>query len=295
LYNFIKCCSDILFISIYPINNSYNQTDIITIIHLRKHRPDDTQVTLEYSREDINYEERIMMKLMLISLSILMICSPLNAQVSEHGFREEFNSLENWKPFAFPGIPRHTIYSIHKEGGKGFLVAQADNSASGIIYIKSFDIYKTPIISWKWKISNIYLIGDEKKKSGDDYPLRIYVIFKYDPAKSSVFERAQYNTLKLLYGEYPPHSSLSYIWANKKYPERILPNTYTARTQMVLLQKGSEHTGRWIEERVNAIDDYRKAFGVNPPREANIAIMSDADNTGEKATSYVAYLEVSAL
>jgi hypothetical protein len=214
--------------------------------------------------------------------------------MTEQGFREDFKTLRDWKPLTFPKIPRHSNYSIQQEGQNSFLVAQADNSASGIIYTKSFNIYKTPIVKWKWKISNIYQAGDEKKKSGDDYPLRIYVVFKYDPENAGIFERAQYNAVKLLYGQYPPHSSLNYIWANKKYPERILPNTYTAKAQMILLQKGSERAGLWIEERVNALEDYRKAFGVDPPLEASLAIMSDADNTGEKAAGYVDYIEVSA-
>jgi hypothetical protein len=234
------------------------------------------------------------MKPILILLTILMIASVLGARMMEQGFREEFNSLDNWKPLTFPKIPRHSTYRIQKEDKKSFLVAAADNSASGIINMRTFNIYKTPIIKWKWKITNIYQAGDEKKKSGDDYPLRIYVVFKYDPEKASLFERAQYNTLKLLYGEYPPQSSLNYIWANKKYPESVLPNPYTAKTQMVLLQKGSENAGLWMEERVNALEDYRKAFGADPPPEASIAIMSDADNTGEKATGYVDYVEVSA-
>ncbi|MGA9109071.1 MAG: DUF3047 domain-containing protein [Smithella sp.] len=237
----------------------------------------------------------IIKRTLIISATIIvMIVSPLCAQMSEQGFREEFNSLDNWKPFTFPKIPRHSTYSIEKEGGKNILVAHADNSASGIIYTRSFNIYKTPIIRWKWKISNVYQAGDEKKKSGDDYPLRIYVVFKYNPDKAGIFERAQYNALKLIYGEYPPHSSIDYIWANKKYPERILPNPYTAKTQMILLQKGSQRAGIWIEEKVNALEDYRQAFGTQPPAEATIAVMSDADNTGEKATGYLQYLEVSA-
>ena len=232
--------------------------------------------------------------LIILATSIILIVSPLCAQMSEQGFREEFNSLDNWKPFTFPKIPRHSTYSIQKEGGKSFLVAHADNSASGIIYKRSFNIYKTPIIKWKWKISNVYQAGDEKKKSGDDYPLRIYVVFKYNPENAGIFERTQYNALKLIYGKYPPHSSINYIWANKKYPDRILPNPYTAKTQMILMQKGSERAGIWIEERVNALEDYRQAFGTEPPAEASIAVMSDADNTGEKATGYIEYIEVSA-
>ncbi len=230
--------------------------------------------------------------LTLTLLSLLFIAVPLDAQMTEQGFREEFESLDNWKPLTFPKIPLHSIYSIQKEGGKGVLVARSDRSASGIIYNRSFNIYKTPVVKWKWKVSNIFQKGDEKKKSGDDYPLRVYVVFKYDPQKAGTFEQAQYNALKLFYGEYPPHSSLNYIWANKKYPERILPNPFTAKTQMILQQKGAERVGTWIDEKVNALEDYRRAFGVDPPMEASIAVMSDADNTGEKATGYLEYIEV---
>ena len=131
----------------------------------------------------------MMIKRILIILAtiMVMIVSSLCAQMSEQGFREEFNSLDNWKPFTFPKIPRHSTYSIQKEGEKSFLVAHADNSASGIIYTRSFNIYKTLIIKWKWKISNVYQTGDEKKKSGDDYPLRIYVVFKYNPDRAGPF------------------------------------------------------------------------------------------------------------
>ncbi len=234
-------------------------------------------------------------RLLIISLSLIVFCvTPGAAQMMEQGFREDFQSLANWKPQTFPKIPRHSAYSLQKEDGKNILVARADRSASGIIYSRSFNIYKTPIISWRWKVSNIYQAGDEKKKAGDDYPLRVYVVFKYDPEKASAFEQAQYKALKLFYGEYPPHSTLNYIWANKKYPERILPNPFTAKTQMILMQKGPDRVGQWVEEKVNALEDYRKAFGTDPPAEASIAIMSDADNTGEKATGYLAYIEVSA-
>lgn len=236
-----------------------------------------------------------MKQTLIILLTILLVsAAPLSAQMLERGFREDFNTLANWKPQTFPKIPRHSTYAIQNEDGKNVLVALADRSASGIIYARTFNIYKTPVVKWRWKVSNTYQKGDEKKKSGDDYPLRVYVVFKYDPDRASTWERAQYKTLKLFYGEYPPHSSLNYIWANKKYPDHILPNPYTAKTQMIPLQKGAERAGQWIDEQVNALEDYRKAFGVEPPEEASMAIMSDADNTGEKATGYVDYIEVSA-
>ena len=106
--------------------------------------------------------------LTLIILSLLLMATPLQAQMMEQGFREEFNSLDDWKPLTFPKIQRHTVYRIDKEDAINILVAEANASASGIICTKTFNIYKTPVIKWKWKVSNIYQTGDAKKKSGDD-------------------------------------------------------------------------------------------------------------------------------
>ncbi len=248
--------------------------------------------------EHIRYRIRFCLSYLALPAALVFAfvatASALDARTPDQGIREDFKTLDNWKPLTFPKIPRHSTYTIATEGQNSMLAAAADSSASGIIHQRSFNIYKTPIIRWRWKVSNIYKNGDEKQKSGDDYPLRIYIVFKYDPQQAGVLEKAQYNAARLIYGEYPPHSSLNYIWANKTYPERILPNPYTSRTQMILLQKGSSRTGQWVEERVNALADYREAFGKDPPAQAALAIMSDADNTGEKAIGYVDYIEVSA-
>ena len=61
---------------------------------------------------------------------------------------------------------------------------------------------------------------------------------------------------------------------------------------MIILQTGDGEAGKWVEEQVNIIDDYQQAFGVLPPETASLAIMSDSDNTGEAAESYMDYIQV---
>ena len=61
---------------------------------------------------------------------------------------------------------------------------------------------------------------------------------------------------------------------------------------MIILQAGSEKAGKWHEEDINILEDYRKAFGTDPPPVAGIAIMNDSDNTGESPVSYIDYIEV---
>ena len=50
--------------------------------------------------------------------------------------------------------------------------------------------------------------------------------------------------------------------------------------------------GQWTEEETNMLEDYRKAFGQEPPHRARLAVMNDSDNTGEAALSYIDYIRV---
>lgn len=207
-------------------------------------------------------------------------------------FREGFNDLSTWKEVVFPKIPKHTIYATEKTGSESSLVARSDASASLLVYRKPFDVYEYPNIRWRWKISNIYRKADPKVKSGDDYPIRIYVAFEYDPQKEGLIDRAIFNVLRLIYGEYPPSGSLNYVWSSKVLSERSIASPYTDRNKMIFLEKGSPRVGQWVDEEVNIVKDYEDIFKKKPPRHATIGIMNDSDNTGEKATSYVDFIEV---
>jgi hypothetical protein len=145
---------------------------------------------------------------------------------------------------------------------------------------------------WKWKVDNVYEKGDIRDKAGDDYPIRVYVTFQYDPERAGIGERLEYGIAKTLYGKYPPDSTLNYVWTGQEITERIITSPYTDRAKIVILEKGRTKIGKWVEETVNILDDYRTAFGKDPPQTAGIAIMNDSDNTGEEAVSYVEYIEV---
>jgi len=227
----------------------------------------------------------------LILLGIVAV-SQAHSEEGRFLLREDFNDLSSWKPLFFPKIENHTSYTIESNGSESYLKAESNASASAVLYKTEFNIYQYSRVRWRWKVETIYKKGNAKTKTGDDYPLRIYIVFKYDPEKAGFMEKLKYNAAKLIYGEYPPHSSLNYIWANREYEERIITNAYTEKAKMVLLQKGDANVGKWLIHDVNVIEDYEEAFGEKPPPIASIAIMNDSDNTGEKSISYLDYIEV---
>lgn len=227
----------------------------------------------------------------IILTSLLLPIPPVNTEENTIFLRDEFDHLNEWEPLHFNKIKEHSVYSIVVEEGS-YLKAESNASASGIMHKSEFNVFKYPKVRWRWKVSNVYDKGNVLKKSGDDYPIRIYIMFKYDPDTASFGKKMKYGLAKKLYGEYPPDSSLNYIWANRKHEERIITNTYVSVARMILLQHGGENAGKWVEQEVDVLEDYRKAFGEDPPDIASLAVMNDSDNTKESSVSYLDYIEV---
>jgi hypothetical protein len=237
----------------------------------------------------------ISMKRLALALILLLLPglhgSP--AQGSEVFFRDAFNDLENWRPVSFPRIGKHTRYTIESRGDERYLRAESNASASALVYRGIFNVNDYPKMKWRWRVSNVYQKGDVRTKAGDDYPLRIYILFQYDPAGASAFDRLRYAVAKGLYGEYPPHSALNYIWANREQEKGLTaPNPYAENARMIALQGGAALSGQWIEEQVHIVEDYRRVFASDPPPIASVGIMSDSDNTGEQAVSHVKFIEI---
>jgi len=234
--------------------------------------------------------------LQVLAVALLLLCGGRTAwpEPQPACIREDFNSLEMWKHQEFKDIERHSSYGIESDQAGSVLRASSQDSASCLIYRKSFDVYECPIISWKWKVSHVYEQGDAASKSGDDYPLRVYVLFQYDPDTAGLGKRLKYRMVKMIYGEHPPDSTLNYIWANKARPPGPLPNAFTDRAMMIPVQSGPARVKTWITETRNILKDYREAFGQEPPANATLAVMNDSDNTGESSVSFLDFIQVGA-
>jgi hypothetical protein len=191
-----------------------------------------------------------------------------------------------WKPLVFRKIERHTVYSLVKEDETVVVKAVSDAAASGLTKETTINLKDYPFIQWRWKVLNILKQGDVHRKDGDDYPARLYITFRYDPAKLNLFEKAKYEAARLIYGEYPPVAAITYIWESKSPVGTVVSNPYTERVKMIVVESGSSRLKTWITEERDLYTDYRQAFGEEPPAVSGVAIMTDTDNTGESATAY---------
>jgi len=168
-----------------------------------------------------------------------------------------------WEKKVFKG---ETVYRPILEEGRPAVKAESRATASALIHRISLDPKSYPRLSWSWKIVRTIGKGDERTKGGDDYAARVYVVFP-----STLFWRTR---------------AVNYIWANRLPLGAFLPNAYTGNAVMVAVESGDGNAGRWIDEERNLAEDYRRAFGEDPPRIGAVAIMTDTDNTGEEAVAW---------
>jgi hypothetical protein len=192
---------------------------------------------------------------------------------------------EGWKPLTFKKVPKPTMYEVVKDGDTAVVKAVSDASASGLIKEVKIDPREYPIVRWRWKVENLLKNSDVHRKDGDDYPARLYITFEYDPDRVGLVRKLKYKAGRALFGDIPI-AAINYIWESRTPVGTVVENAYTDFAQMVVVESGQHKVGMWVEEERDVYEDYRRAFGEDPPMINGVAIMSDTDNTKERVTAY---------
>jgi hypothetical protein len=201
--------------------------------------------------------------------------------VSEPGARLP----DGWKPLTFKNIPKLTTYELVRDGERVVVKASSDASASGLTKEVKINPKEFPIVRWQWKVDNLLKTSDATRKDGDDYPARLYITFEYNPDKVSFGKKLKYKAGQVLFGDIPI-GAISYVWERKAPIGAVIDNAYTDFVKMVVVESGPQKIGVWVDESRNIYEDYKNAFGEEPPLINGVAIMSDTDNTKERVTAY---------
>jgi len=200
-------------------------------------------------------------------LAALLLSLPISASLAASGPLVVDDFEQGLKPgWAAKKFQGETNYRVVPADGGHALRAEAAGSASGLVYEVEFAPTEVPILTWRWKVENLVAKSDPTRRAGDDYPARVYVIFPH--------------------WFFPKTRSLNYIWATDYPVNRPIPNPFTGNAAMIAVESGPEKVGQWVTERRNLVADFRAAFGEDPPKAGAIAIMTDTDQTGERAVAW---------
>lgn len=202
--------------------------------------------------------------MLFLLLPAAIACSDLT------GLQLSFGNLSEWQEKSFKG---HTAYTVVKNDGRTVLLAVAVGSASGLYHNITVPVTKLPIITWSWKVQQTLAAENPYRKDGDDFAARVYIVFP-----GAFFWQTR---------------ALVYVWSDKLPVGTIIPNVFTSNAAVIALESGNRYAGTWRSERRNYVADYRACFHDAPPNPVAVAVMTDTDNTGGRATAW--YGEISFL
>jgi Protein of unknown function (DUF3047) len=196
-----------------------------------------------------------------------------------------------WAPLKLSSLKRQTEYKLVQDQGIVVLDAKADAAASGLLDVVDFDLKSTPVMQWRWKISNLIEGADNTNAAKEDSPVRIVLGFEGDKSKLGFRDRTASSLAKAGSGRELPYAQINYIWSNTKPVGTIIENPHTKRVQMIVAATGPAGVGKWIVLKRNVYDDFKRAFGEEPGRLTEVGVLTDTDNTGESVEAWYGDIE----
>lgn len=170
--------------------------------------------------------------------------------------------------------------------GRNAVLGESDSAASMLrqhLRVEPSDLGK---LGFSWKVPQMITGADMTQRDSDDSPVRVVLAFEGDRSNFSA-KNAMLSELALaLTGEPLPYATLMYVWGSHSAPESVLINTRTDRIRKVVIESGPARLDRWLDYERDIRADYEKAFGEAPGALVGIAIMTDSDNTRQKAKAW---------
>jgi hypothetical protein len=191
-----------------------------------------------------------------------------------------------WRVWHLSAFKRPTEYRLVDHQGRTVVFARARSSASGLVFPISIDLKEYPRLHWHWNVGALINGADNTKRHLEDSPVRIVIAFDGDRSKLPLEERLFAEQFRMFTKQEFPYALLMYIWENRAPVGTVIENVNTARIKMIVADSGEDRLGTWREQTRNVYEDFKRAFGEEPPRVRSIAIMTDTDNTGEVAEAY---------
>lgn len=169
----------------------------------------------------------------------------------------------------FPWSPK--VDYRRERGPDGEDLARAISRDAGSMFMRrvSFDLARTPIVRWRWRVPGPIAGANERVKETDDAAARVYFVWGLRD-KGDLF-RAE---------------ALGYIWGRTRRAGEIGRSPFSERIGIVCLRAGRAGAGAWQEERRDLAADYRAYFKRAPAAPVTaVAILTDTDDTNGAATA----------
>jgi Protein of unknown function (DUF3047) len=173
-----------------------------------------------------------------------------------------------WEPYETPG--GHAAYdlAVVEDEGRSALRLRSAGDHSTIAKRVQIDLEAMPILEWSWKLSKMPTGADVRRRETSDLAADVLVIWPRFPA----LVRSRL---------------IGYAWDAAAPLLSVVRSPKTSTISFVIVQSGSANIGRWMSERRNVAEDYRRIYGDKPEPPGAIALSIDSNDTHSSAESAV--------
>jgi Protein of unknown function (DUF3047) len=175
---------------------------------------------------------------------------------------------DGWQGGQTWGLPQYDMTIEENDGQRVVHLRSKIESSTVSKDIKGkIDLKETPILEWSWKAVTLPRGADSRKKNTDDQAAQLYVSWPRFPQAV----RSQI---------------IGYIWDTSAPAGSFVKSQKTGMVTYVVVRSGPTDLGKWLTERRNVADDFRKIYGEQPDGPGAISIAIDSDDTSSSAESY---------
>jgi hypothetical protein len=207
----------------------------------------------------MNHSTRIQRAAVAAAALLLLSSGPAAGEGSATRVLDDFTGVaagrlpDAWTPRDEKGKP---YYAVAEEEGNSFLRATVPSDSVHIYRRVEWDIAKYPVLSWRWRVLAFPPGGDESVASLNDSAGGVYATWVNLLGFSA--------------------RSIKYVWS------ATLPAGRTFKvknTWFVVARSGTADGGKWVAERVNVRDDWRRLWGGDPGDPDLLVILTDSNAT----------------
>lgn len=170
---------------------------------------------------------------------------------------------KGWRNWPGQGDAVHEVYHVKEDGGNKFLSADDSKDLSVQTFRgPAWMIVDHPIVSWRWRAQALPKGANENSGATNDSACGVYIMF-------SQFKR---------YG-------IKYVWSST-LPVGTVVTKEPGKMYFIVLDSGAGNAGRWRSHKVNVLEDYKKVFGHDAPKDTQsqgIGVLTDGNATHSRA------------
>ena len=171
------------------------------------------------------------------------------------------------------GSPAYDFTVVEQDGRRALHMKSAGDSSNINKDIRgTVHLAETPVLEWTWKVGALPRGADARRAETDDEAAQIYVVWPRFPQAV----RSQI---------------IGYIWDTTAPVGSTFKSQKSGTVTYVVVRSGRADVGKWMTERRNVREDFKRIYGEEPEDPGGVSIGIDSDDVKGTAESFMGQIQ----